>query len=115
MEQHAVKAKAEKAAGTDGDAGPTLLRHIAQSDMPVSELHEKRLAKEAFAVISAGTHTTSRTLEYITYHILKNEQLKSNLSKELEPVMTDFPRAVPSVFQLEELPYLTGLVKEGHR
>ena len=115
MQQHAAKAKVEKADGTAGDARLTLLRHMAHSDMPVSELHEKRLAKEAFAVISAGIHTTSRTLEFITYHVMRNDQFKLRLQRELEPVMAGFPQNMPSVSELEKLPYLSGVIKEGLR
>ena len=115
MQQHAKKAKAENKDGTDGGRRPTLLRHIAHSDMPVSELHEKRIAKEAFVILSAGVHTTARTLEFIVYHIIENEEFKFSLQKELEPVMIDFPQNIPSLTQLEGLPYLSGLIKEGHR
>ena len=115
MRQHAAKAKAGKANGTDGTARPTLLRHIAHSDMPVSELGEARLACEAQVVISAGVHTTSRTLEYIAYHLIANDKFRSQLQKELEPIMVGFPEEMPSVSQLEKLPYLSGVVKEGLR
>ena len=115
MQQHAIRAKAQKADGTDGGGRPNLLRHLAHSDMPLSELHEKRLAKEAFTVLSAGVHTTARTLEFISYHIIKNQLFKLDLQKELEPIMADYPQTLPSVSQLEALPYLSALIKESHR
>ena len=78
MRQHAIKAKAEKADRSDGNARPTLLRHIAHSDMPESELHESRLAREAQVIITASVHTTSRSLEYIAYQLIANEHIRLN-------------------------------------
>ena len=115
MRQHAVKAKAAKADGTDGDARPTLLRHIAHSDMPESELGELRLAREAQVMITGGVHTTSRSLEYIAYHLIANRKIRLELQRELEPVMAGFPEEIPSLSHLEKLPYLSGVVKEGLR
>ena len=112
---HAAKAKAEKAIGIDGNARQTLFRHIAHSDMPPSELDDSRLAREAQVIIWAGVHTTSRTLEYITYHLITSEDIRTALQKELEPVMAAFPQEVPSMSQLDKLPYLTGVIKEGLR
>ena len=115
MREDAERAKAEKAAGTDGNARPTLLRHLAHSDMPASELHVNRLARETILIISGGVHTTSRSMEYLAYQIIANEQIRFNLQKELEPVMAGFPQVVPSVSQLEKLPYLSAVINEGLR
>ena len=115
MRQHAAKAKAEKANGTDGDARTTLLRHIAHSDLPESELSDTRLAREAQVMLSGGVTTTSRTLEYIAYHLIADKEIRTELHKELEPIMGHFPETLPSISQLEKLPYLSGVIKEGLR
>ncbi|CAF9935225.1 MAG: hypothetical protein HETSPECPRED_009704 [Heterodermia speciosa] len=116
MRQHVARAKAGKAEGrTYGEGHPTLLRHIAHSEMPVSELDDTRLAREAQVIISAGVHTTSRCLEYIAYHLIEDEKIRFQLQRELEPIMAGYPEKVPSVSQLEKLPYLSGVVKEGLR
>ena len=115
MRQDAARAKDEKAAGTDGNARPTLLRHLVHSNMPESELHVNRIARETQLLISAGVHTTTRSLEYISYHIISNEQIRFDLQKELKPVMAGYPKVLPSLSQLEKLPYLSSLIKEGLR
>ena len=116
MRQHVARAKAGKAEGrTYGEGHPTLLRHIAHSEMPVSELDDTRLAREAQVIISAGVHTTARCLEYTAYHLIEDEKIRFQLQRELEPIMAGYPEKIPSVSQLEKLPYLSGVVKEGLR
>ncbi|KAG6986408.1 fusicoccadiene C-8 hydroxylase [Physcia stellaris] len=115
MRHHAAKAKAEKADGTDSNARTTLLRHLAHSDLPESELGETRLAREAQVLLGAGVATTSRALEYIAYHLIADKEIRFELHKELERIMADFPEKLPPLSQLEKLPYLSGVVKEGLR
>ena len=115
MRQHAASAIREKDQGLKANTRPTLFQHIAQSDMPLSELHEDRLTMEAGVIMIGGVHTTARTLEYIAYHVVANEQIKRRLQEELEPVMAGFPEKIPSLVELENLPYLSGVIAEGLR
>lgn len=49
------------------------------------------------------------------YHVLANENIHRKLQNELADIMADYPSQIPSFVQLEKLPYLTALIKEGLR
>lgn len=93
----------------------SLFRHIVESEMPESELSVDRLTKEAQVLLGAGTASTARTLDFICYYILANENIKVTLQNELKGVMSGYPEKVPSWADLEKLPYLQALIKEGLR
>ena len=58
----------------------------------------------------AGTESTAKTLTVIMYHLCVNPALRTRLRAELATV----PRPA-SWTQLEQLPYLSGVVHEGNR
>ena len=117
--EHIIEAKREKtranATGSQIDSRVSLFRYIVNSDMPESELSVERLTKEAQVLLGAGTASTARTLDFISYYILANPHIRSRLGEELEDVMADYPREVPSWAQLEKLPYLQAIINEGLR
>lgn len=117
--KHTVDAKRDKlnAAGkaTEGGSRVSLFRHIVNSDMPESELSTERLSKEAQVLLGAGTASTARTLDFLSYHILSKPHIRQRLKKELTGIMADYPQSVPSLTQLEKLPYLQAVIKEGLR
>lgn len=113
-------AKKEKSHGSkmnhDDSQGPvTLFNHILNSDMPESEMSDERLAKEAQVLLGGGTTTTARTIAYISYYILAKPDIRGKLQQELQGVMASYPQHVPSLAELERLPYLQALIKEGLR
>lgn len=63
----------------------------------------------------AGSLTTASVLRFISYQLIANERIRSSLKEELGPVMVGYPEAIPSWSQLEQLPYLCGVIKEGLR
>ncbi|KAJ4390102.1 hypothetical protein N0V93_007575 [Gnomoniopsis smithogilvyi] len=76
----------------------------------------ERLAIEAFAIMGAGTETTAATLSLITYQILKHPEILDKLIAELEQNgLINDPRGLPSFLELERLPYLGAVIKEGLR
>lgn len=83
--------------------------------MPESEMSDERLAKEAQVLLGGGTASTARTLGFISYYILANPDIYSRLTEELREPMAQFPEQVPSWADLERLPYLQALIKEGLR
>lgn len=93
----------------------SLFHWIINSDMPESELADERLAKEAQVILSAGSTSTARTLSHITYYVLANQRIRSRLQEELSGVMAAWPDKAPSWVDLEGLPYLQALLKEGLR
>lgn len=110
----------EKAHSNDGDgdgskAHTSLFHHILDSEMLESELCDERLAKEAQVLMGAGTASMARTITYIAYYILAKPHIRSRLQEELKAVMATYPQQIPSLAELERLPYLQALIREGLR
>lgn len=85
-----------------------------QSDCPPFEKSTQRLMEEGQTVIGAGMITTKHYLYSVTYLILSNPDLHAKIRKELEDAMPAAEMEL-SVVQLEKLPYLSAVIKEGHR
>ena len=115
--KHIADAKYERVSseGKETYGRISLFRHIFNSDMAESELSIDRLAKEAQVMLGAGTASTARTLDFILYYILANNQIRSTLREELRDTMASYPEKKPSWADLEKLPYLQGIIKEGLR
>lgn len=117
--RHIVEAKHEKLEnnkkGSRVGDGTSLFRYIVNSDMPESERSDERLAKEAEVLLATGTATTARTVGFISYFILTNPSIRSRLEKELEEPMSRYPEVVPTWAELEKVPILQALIKEGLR
>jgi Cytochrome P450 len=47
--------------------------------------------------------------------MLQNPDMEKELRRELQPLYAQNPTRIPSVRELEKLPYLTGCIKEGLR
>ncbi|PTB66041.1 cytochrome P450 [Trichoderma citrinoviride] len=93
----------------------SIFRHIANSDMPVEERTEERLAKEAQVLLGGGTASTARTIGFASYYILSRPELRSKLEAELREPMANWPQQVPTWAELEQLPLLQGIIKESLR
>lgn len=115
--KHISDAKRDKlsAKGVEINERTSLFRHILDSDMPESELSSERLSKEAQVILGAGTTSTARTLDLISYYILANKHIRATLNNELKDIMATYPEKTPSWAELENLPYLQALIKEGLR
>lgn len=115
--QHIIDAKRDKknASEKNIDARVSLFRYIVNSDMAESELSVDRLTKEAQVLLGAGTASTARTLDFISYYILADKKVRATLQTELKDVMATYPSKIPSWAELEKLPYLQALIKEGLR
>ncbi|KAA8574347.1 hypothetical protein EYC84_005830 [Monilinia fructicola] len=92
----------------------TLFDAILDSSLPPHEKSISRLANEAFVVAVAGGETTARTLTFVIYYIHTNPRVLERLLAEITTVM---PKSsdVPSIKTLQELPYLTVVIKETLR
>ena len=117
--EHVINAKHEKSENDlknkSGHSHATLFRHIVNSDMPKSELSNERLGKEAQVFLGGGTASTARTLGFISYFILADPAIRSRLEGELKEPMANYPEVVPTWAELEKLPFLQALIKEGLR
>ncbi|MCJ1395080.1 hypothetical protein MMC18_007961 [Xylographa bjoerkii] len=92
----------------------TVFETILSSYMPAAEKSVGRLAHEAFVIIEAGAETTSRTLGSATYHVLSNQHVYDRLMKELRIAIPDASK-IAKVVDLEQLPWLTAVIKESLR
>ncbi|KAF2109560.1 cytochrome P450 [Lophiotrema nucula] len=97
-----------------GDGSKTIFHTLLQSDLPASEKDTLRLAEEAVLLVGAGTHTTSWCLTVITFHLLNKSELLKRLKDELRSANIT-PGSKPVLQDLEKLPFLTAVLKEGLR
>lgn len=72
------------------------------------------LADEAFAICTAAADTTGNVMGMATYQILKNPKIYERLRQELADAFPD-AMAEMKYTDLEKLPYLTAIIKEGQR
>lgn len=99
----------------DENATSSIFRHIVSSDMPESERSIERLSREAMVLFGAGTATTARTMGFMSYYILRNPHMRERLGNELKDIMAAYPNDLPRWSDLEKLPYLQAIIKEGLR
>lgn len=93
----------------------SVFHYILRSDLPESEKDPQRLKREAFALLAAGTITTSATLTIITYFVLADPKIEKRLREDLAEITKCYPNDVPGWADLEKIPYLAACVKEGLR
>lgn len=108
-----AKLKPETEKGNQGRS--SLFRYIVNSDMPKSELSTDRLTKEAQVLLGAGSASTARTLDFMVYYIIADEHIRTRLQEELRESMSGYPEKIPAWSELEKLPYLQAIIKEGLR
>ncbi len=106
----------------DDDSPVTMVQSILNSkQLPPSEKEFDRIHNEVDAVTSAGIETVGQTLRLTCFHIYDNLDILQRLRDELAEVSVHLsPNSVPEegkpvLGQLERLPYLTAVVKEGLR
>ena len=83
--------------------------------MPESERSVERLSQEAQILQAAGTATTAGALGIMSYHLLRNPPMRERLGNELKDIMANYPNDLPRWSDLEKLPYLQAIIKEGLR
>ncbi|KAL4998395.1 putative cytochrome P450 [Aspergillus recurvatus] len=118
---HVIDAKRESlsldSSEIQQDTKSSLFRHIlsppSAGGLPDSERDTERLTREAMVLFGAGTVTTARTLNLICYYILSDGHMRERLAEELRSVMARYPTNMPTWQELERLPYLYALVREG--
>ncbi|KAJ4292534.1 hypothetical protein N0V90_009197 [Kalmusia sp. IMI 367209] len=94
---------------------PTIFHELLQSEeLPSSDRNLLHFAEEAQAIIGAGQVTTSFHLHVTCWHILATPGVLDKLRAELIRTMPD-KNSLPSIQKLEEMPYLSAVIAEGHR
>jgi cytochrome P450 len=91
-----------------------VMEKLCSPAMPPHMLDVERLTDEGFTMAIAGTETTARSLSLGAFHIYTNERVKNKLREELRTIMPT-PESCPSWNELEQLPYLSGVVYEALR
>lgn len=85
----------------------TILSTLAGPKMPQHLRTPERLMNEGFALATAGTETTARSLSRATYYLLSREDVRTKLREELKQSMPT-PDVRPTWNELEKLPYLVS-------
>ncbi|EMT67797.1 Benzoate 4-monooxygenase [Fusarium odoratissimum] len=81
-----------------------------------SKLTELDINTEAFAMIVAGSHTTSGTLTLLFSHLLQNPEVLNKVIQELDSNLSNHTGQVTSYQALEkDLPYTRACIHENFR
>ncbi|ORY63203.1 cytochrome P450 [Pseudomassariella vexata] len=97
-----------------GDGRQTIFDALTDDSVPPQEKSARRLEDEGFILVVAGTETTARTLTLASYYIFQNKPLLQKLRDEIRTAMPNLTSEA-SWSELEQLPYLNGVVLESVR
>ncbi|EXJ65327.1 hypothetical protein A1O7_01668 [Cladophialophora yegresii CBS 114405] len=79
-------------------------------------LQDEDLNVQSTSFILAGSHTTSSSLTWIVWRILKSPEIHRKLNDELDAALgTTDRKAIPAHAKLDNLTYLNCIIKEGLR
>lgn len=106
--QSVINQKADGHVG-DGDAKSIFYELRDSPVLPESEKSPQRLEDEATLLVMAGTQSTQLSLTMAHYHLLANPPIMAKLRAELAS------HSSSTLVQLEQLPYLNGVIQEAHR
>ncbi|KAI1261742.1 cytochrome P450 [Xylariaceae sp. FL1019] len=95
----------------DANKSPTVVDMILNSGLPAIEKTPARMKDEVITVAGAAFETTAYTLSKTLYHIYTNPNILRRLREELG-THNVADRSLP---ELENLQYLTAVLKEGLR
>ena len=92
----------------------TIFDQVLESKLPPAEKEVERLVQEGQVLLAAGSETTARAIYVSIVHLLKRTHLLARLRQELQTVMPGVS-SEPTLQQLEQLPFLTAVIKESVR
>ncbi|KAJ5091969.1 hypothetical protein NUU61_006839 [Penicillium alfredii] len=96
------------------DWSSTIFDALTSSDVPSQEKTLDRLEDESALLVGAGTETTARAVAVAMFYLISNKDMARRLRDELKTVLKT-PNSKASWTDLEQLPYLVGVVNEGLR
>ena len=116
VEQQVAKtSNADPQALTKSNSLPTVFYEMAHNEkVPAEEKSLDRLTDEGVLFIVAGNETTGNALSAITFHVLNTPRILAALKAELAAAIPDVD-TMPFWRDLESLPYLSAVIKEGLR
>ncbi|KAI4198280.1 MAG: hypothetical protein LQ350_005363 [Teloschistes chrysophthalmus] len=86
----------------------TIFHELINSEiLPPQEKQTIRVIQEAGAMVGAGGESTSQVLTALTFALVANPEKLKKLREELRTVIPHSNSPVPTLKQLEKLPYLT--------
>lgn len=87
---------------------------VSNPDLPAREKTLQRLTDEGAILLIAASETPAKVLSLILFHLMSNPQTTQKLRAELDEATTHsaHPLGLP---QLEQLRYMTAVIKEGLR
>ncbi|RHZ43927.1 cytochrome P450 [Aspergillus thermomutatus] len=111
---HAARLMKERESGCKSPNGGrgNIFEKLADPSLPPEERTLARLQDEALMLLIAGTETTSRALTLTAFYLAREPELWRKLREELRTVLPT-PTSTATWAQLEQLPYLTGVVNEA--
>lgn len=83
-------------------------------DLPPQEKTTDRLTDEATILVIAASETPAKTLSLLVFHLLRNPEILAKARQELSALSPPAGEML-SLPQLESLPYLSAIIKEGLR
>ena len=93
-----------------------LQKMINAEDEQGRPLSSKAVSTEAAGIVIAGSHTTSSSLTWIVWRIMKHPEVMKKMVAELDQALEGAPRdTVPLHRKLEKLEYFNCVIKEGLR
>ncbi|KAI1295181.1 trichodiene oxygenase [Xylaria venustula] len=107
--EYQMNLAASSAAGDSQTAPRTIINDILDSKLPPCEKSVERIYEDVSTICNAAFETTASVLRSILFHVFSNPDILHQLRAELESVETIELRT------LEQLPYLTSVLKEGLR
>ena len=90
----------------------TVFRELLNSNLPPAEKSFQRLNEEAMIIVPAAMERPKTTVAIAVFHLLTNVTMLQRLKEELIVAWPDV-NTVPSLPELEKLPYLTAIIQEG--
>ncbi|KAI4159448.1 MAG: hypothetical protein L6R39_000350 [Caloplaca ligustica] len=92
----------------------TIFHSLLRSSLPKPEKSKERLTQEAVGIVSAASETASLVLNTTTFHVLNDVTIMQRLRDELRTAKAN--KNGPLGWRdLEVLPFMTSVVKEGLR
>ncbi len=106
-----------RASGADIAAKPDLLSYmLAGVDKKTGErLDDRQIRDECIEFLIAGHETTSGLLSFATYFLLNHPDVLARATAEVDRVLGPDPTAAPTYAQVNQLTYVTQVLKESLR
>ncbi|OQE14875.1 hypothetical protein PENSTE_c032G03956 [Penicillium steckii] len=114
MQKDGIRQRVKKFLTGHSSGDGCIMEKLCSPSMPAHMLDVERLTDEGFAMAIAGTETTARSLSIGAFHLYTDDRVRAKLREELQSVMPTSD-SCPSWKQLEQLPYLSGVVYESMR